>query len=124
MSMSEDIEAINRFMIDQRHNTKEYPSLVGILDSWDKWYLDWSSSIFYSTSDETLAKAKQYKKQVETVYSTYKPIQPGKPTEPVVPIIPDVLKPKSTTQAVTWLAYAAGAIIGGLIILKTVKRVQ
>jgi hypothetical protein len=122
MSQSEDIDAVNQFMIDQRRNTKNYPSLTGILDSWDKWYaeLDWTSKVFDSVA---WIKAKQYREQVETVYKTYKPLEPGKPSVPDNPIIPDVLKPANSTQAIRWLTYGTGAIIAGLIILKVVKLV-
>jgi hypothetical protein len=118
MSQSEDIDAVNQFMKEQRVNIKDYPSLTKTLDSWDTWYagLGWYDKTFNSSS---WIRAKQYREEVENIYKTYIPIQPGQPTVPKPPILPTV--PVNTTQMIKIVAYGTGAIIGGLIILKAIK---
>lgn len=108
-----NMKAVNQYMQDQRKNVIAYPPLVTILNDWDSWWVK-LDNLTKSTDKSVWEIAKSRREQVELVYKSYKPLIP--PVDPVV-------IPVSDSKVLKTVVYSLSALIGGLIILKTIKLI-
>lgn len=75
MSNSDDIEAINNYMIAQESRAGDYPDIIPLLRNWRSWYADlgWVDKM----QDSTLADAKAKRDAVKRIYNEAPPWVPA-----------------------------------------------
>jgi peptidoglycan hydrolase-like protein with peptidoglycan-binding domain len=75
MSNSEDIDAINTYMKNQRSKIGSYPGLQTKLDNWDAWYngLSWATKMY----DASMTAARERRADVKNLIDTGVPWVPA-----------------------------------------------